>query len=123
MSSGGARRNAGRPAKSLQQHLLSNTYRRDRHGPLPVRLPDAHEQQSSRRPAAVVEPPAHALDGLGVDGLRFVRAAFTDAAVTDFEWTALEVEILRLAAQALDDDARARACDDLKAARAAARQF
>lgn len=50
---GGARPGSGRKRKSLREHLLNGTYRRDRHGPVPgstnvVRMPDRSETDGDR---------------------------------------------------------------------------
>ena len=117
MGRGGARPGAGRKPKSLQSLLLSNTFRPDRHAAL-LRPAPVGNVTPSRTTAATAEPPAFALAGLGPDGVRFVRAAFAD-----FEFSALEVELLRLGAQCCDDAAQPRERGDVKQARSAGRQL
>lgn len=108
-------RSGGCNKKSLQEHRLSGTYRRDRHGKAP-----AAALSSTLAPAGVVsvEPPPELLTGLQAAGARFVRDSFGE-----FDFTSVERHVLRIAAEAYDDAAEARGRGDTKGARAAVRQF
>ncbi len=107
----GVKSRSGRKRFPLELHIARNTYRRDRHGPLPTLGAVALQP-------AIPEPPAAALVGLGPQGQEFMRASFTD-----YEFSVMETEVLRLAGRCRDDEAQAREAGDLKSARAAARQF
>lgn len=107
---------AGRPGRSgghnrltSDEHKLKGTYRKARHASAVPALSVGSQH---------AEPPHHLLDGLGADGVRFVQGTFAD-----FEVGRTEASVVRLAGQALDDIAMARAAGDLKSARAAGRQF
>jgi len=116
MARGGARVGAGRPKKPLEAHKRAGTFRADRHGPRPAVV-----GALAMAPAVNVAqaPPATLLAGLGESGVRFLRSAYAD-----FEQIGnMEGEVLRVAAEAYDDAAMARARGDLKSARAAVRQF
>jgi hypothetical protein len=131
MASGGRRPGAGRPRKTLDEHLLRGTFRPARHGhllrqrraqtstapPQPVNPLDRFIKRSSlpeTLPAPVdsqdLPPmPPTLLDGLGEPGRRFVADVWCE-----YEgWTGAETVLLRQAARALDDaetaiDARGR---------------
>jgi hypothetical protein len=118
--SGGARRNAGRPSKSLEEHERQGTYRADRHGHLAIIEGSSARVVEPRATATPTDQPTiEALgDGLGPDGKLFLSAA-----LRDFEHSSTEGYVLRIAAQAFDDSQRARAVGNLKASQAAARLF
>lgn len=110
---------AGRPGRSgganripVADHLTRGTYRRDRHGEA-WRAWDGPEP-----PPDPVQPPSWLLRGLGTSGKRFLRDLYSDCVVGR-----VEGHIGRIAAECLDDLAAARRVKDVKAARAASRQF
>src|SRR5262245_12036719 len=98
MARGGRRAGAGRKQKPIETHLLAGTFRPDRHGPQPV-VAGSLALATTSTPK-LEQPPAYALEGLGLEGRRFMCAAFQD-----FECTATEIEVLRVAAQSYDDAA------------------
>jgi hypothetical protein len=67
---------------------------------------------------AETAPPRWLLAGLGAGARRFVEAVYADCEVGE-----TEAHVLRVAAEAYDDAARARRARDGKAAQAATRQF
>jgi hypothetical protein len=103
-------RSGGRNRKPAQVHAIRGTWRADRH-----ELPTI----GATAPAvSLAEPPAALLDGLGPAGRKFLCAAYRD-----FELGDTEGHVARVAAQAYDDAEHAREHGDMKAARAAVRQF
>lgn len=42
-----------RPRKTIEQHLLDGTYRRDRHGPIPRKLKNVHKTPMENRPKSI----------------------------------------------------------------------
>ncbi len=112
----GVKGRSGRKPKPLQEHVLSGTYRRDRHGPLPPAMratvlqgPGASTVGATAlsMPApsipAPVEPPAALLEGLSAEGTDLVRSMFAE-----FEFGPAEQPILRAAAEAIDRVAETR---------------
>ncbi len=104
-------RSGGRNKKPVHLHVMAGTFRPDRHQ-------SPTTGATARAIAAHAEPPAELLEGLGEPGATFLRAVFRD-----FDPSAAEGHIARVAAQSYDDAATARAAGDMKAARAAVRQF
>src|SRR5262245_3399341 len=109
---GVAGRSGGHNRLSIADHQRRGTFRRGRHALAAVDLmPPSTEEH---RPP---KPPRGLLTGLGAAGRRFVRSAYANYELDDFE-----AELLRLAALNLDDAANAREAGDLKAAARAVRQ-
>lgn len=100
---------SGRRGLSIVDHQLRGTFRPDRHGPraAAVAVIDA--------PVRVPEP---LLIGLGDAGQAFLSACYAE-----YQVSLVEGYIIRLAGRSLDDEAHARANNDLKSARASTRQF
>lgn len=91
MPRGGARVNAGRPAKPIADHIRRNTYRPDRHGPRPATV------LAMPPPAAPPWTPTPAeLETQGKAGRAFVRRM-----LDRYGFTAAEGELLLEAGHAV----------------------
>jgi hypothetical protein len=106
-------RSGGHNRKSPEAHLVAGTWRVSRHGPKPATVGALAQSQPAK-----VEPLADVLEGLGPEGARLVRAVFAD-----YQVSAVEAMVLRVAALSLDDASTLRTSNDTKGARAAHRQF
>lgn len=99
----GKKGRSGRPRKPIEQHVLSGTYRRDRHGPLPADLGSVRAFPTTVGATAlapdVPSVPAELVEGLSEPGRRFVSQVWAK-----FEgFNAAECALLRQAGRALDE--------------------
>jgi hypothetical protein len=104
---------SGRRRKSLAHHVMSGTYRLDRHGPLPPNLPAWPQTPSSPPPW---QPSAEDVAGLGDAGRQFVSAM-----LEQYDFDLAQGVLLVEAARVLDTLTvwRAAAATDKSAARLA----
>ena len=97
MGKGGARPNAGRPQKPLQDHLRAGTWRPDRHGPRPVGnvvpLPVA---------ASDWRPSAEERKGLGPRAIEWLEATLASYALEELEGRRLLAALRTLTRVALE---------------------
>jgi len=115
---GVAGRSGGHNRLSISEHQRRGTFRRNRHSLAAVEADSTPRSTEARSTEVRLTPPRGLLSGLGASGRRFVKAAYRNYEIDDFE-----CELLHLAALSLDDAANSRKAGDLKAARAAVRQF
>jgi hypothetical protein len=98
----GVKGRSGRRRKTLEQHVLSGTYRPDRHGPLPKHLRDLRRGKSKAGagapdPSAAIVTPSALVVGLADTGRELVTSV-----LESFDVNPAGYALLRAAAQQAD---------------------